>query len=122
MGNRDRVQVHDADIGVVGVLQVNPVTDGPKPITEMQRSRRLNTGEDPWPRPSIRPLGQLSGLLVSSEDELADGVVAAFLSTASSLLVGVTSCSEGAIRFRPTFWRCFRLCLGLAWTSERIWL
>jgi hypothetical protein len=50
MGNRDRVQVHDADIGVVGVLQVNPVANGPKPITEMQCSSRLNTGEDPWPR------------------------------------------------------------------------
>ena len=50
MGNRDRVQVHDADIGVVGGLQVNSVADGPKPITEMQRSSRLNTGEDPWPR------------------------------------------------------------------------
>ena len=50
MGNRDRVQVHNTDVSVVGVLQVNPVADGSKPIAEMQRPRRLNTREDPWPR------------------------------------------------------------------------
>ena len=65
VGNRDRMQINHAHIGVVGVLQIDPVTDRPQPVAQMKGTGWLDTGENPgaWHRSGLG-FGGLVGVLV----------------------------------------------------------
>jgi len=42
VGNGDRVQIHDTEEGVVGVLEVHPVADGTQPVAQMEGAGGLD--------------------------------------------------------------------------------
>ena len=75
--NRDRVQINDTEKGVVVVLQIHPVADGPEPVPEMEGSSGLHPGEDPW------ALHRCSGSGDGSGGEVQASVLASALSLLS---------------------------------------
>ena len=49
LGDGEGVEVDDAEVGVVGVLVVDPVADGPQVVAEVDVTGGLDAGQDSWP-------------------------------------------------------------------------